>query len=84
MVYKGFYNLGPATLNNLFVLYTPERTLRSGDELRITPQLCYTAFGQRYIVYRGTQYSNSLPVSLKACQSMDSFKRTIKEYPGFD
>ena len=84
MVYKGFYDLGPATLNSLFVLYTPERTLWSGEELIIAPQFCHTPFGQKNIIYRGTQYWNSLPIALKTCQSLDLFKRCIKKYAGFD
>ena len=73
-----------AYLNELFVLYTPERALRSGDELQISSGLFLTAFGQRNIVYRGRIYWNSLPIAIKASPSTDSFKQAIKKYPGFD
>ena len=84
MVYKGFYDLGPATLNSLFVLYVPKRTLRSGDELRIESHFCQTTFGQKNIAFRGTLYWNSLPLVLKSSQSPDAFKLALKKYPGFD
>ena len=84
MVYKCFYDLGPTTVNDLFVLYVPERTLRSGDELKVKMHFCRTAFGQKNITFRGSVYWNSLPLALKSCESADSFKRSIKTYSGFD
>ena len=83
-VFKGFYDLGPVALNDLFVLHVPERALRSGDELRILTPKCNTAFGQRNLVYRGCLYWNSFPVLMKMSESADSFKNALKTYPGFD
>ena len=40
MVFKGFYDLGPVSLNNLFKLYIPGRTLRSSDELLVIVPKC--------------------------------------------
>ena len=82
-VYKGFYQLGPETLNALFELYVPERDLRSGDDLLIKCIKCHTMFGQKNLAYRGVIYWNSLPVAVKACVSPESFKRSIKAYEGF-
>ena len=71
-------------LSDLFELYVPERALRSGDDLRVKTPMCNTAFGQRNLTYRGGLYWNSLPVSIKASESADSFKLALKNYPGFD
>ena len=34
IIYKGFYDLGPDSLNQMFQLYVPERVLSSEDELK--------------------------------------------------
>ena len=83
MVYKGFYDLGPESFNNMFNLYVPERSLRSCDELRIEPRKCYTTFGQKSLAVRGSNYWNLLPVQLKGSESPESFKKGIKSYQGF-
>ena len=82
-VFKGFYQLGPESLNNMFQLYVPERDLRSSDELQIKCLKCQTMFGQKNLAYRGVIYWNTLPVSIKASDSPDAFKRAIKSYSGF-
>ena len=84
MTYKGFYNLGPDSLNNMFCLYVPKRSLRSEDELRITVPRCYICFGQRNFVAHGGNYWNMLPLDIKSCTSPESFKLALKRYPGFD
>ena len=84
MVYKGFYDLGPVALNDLFELYVPERTLRSGDELLVCIQKCKTIFGQRNIACRGGTYWNVLPITVKSSENADTFKYALKQYPGFD
>ena len=84
MVYKGFYNLGPNSLNQMFELYVPERVLRSGDELQVVMQSCKTAFGQKNLAYRGGLHWNSLPSQIKASVNPESLKRQLKVYNGFD
>ena len=83
MVYKGYYDLGPKTMNDMFALYAPERELRSGEELQIVvPKTC-TCFGQKNITYRGSIYWNGLPVTIKCSTSPEMFKKALKEYAGF-
>ena len=84
MVFKGFYDLGPVALNNLFELHVPERAPRSSDHLLIVTSKCNTAFGQRNLTYRGSTYWNSLPISIKSSESVNSFKVSLKSYNGFD
>ena len=84
MVYKGFYDIGPPALNYLFELYTPERMLRSSDELLVKVPKCNTAFGRHNIAYRGGMYWNTLPVVVKMNDRADKFKNALKQYPGFD
>ena len=83
MVYKGFYDLGPTAVNDLFILYAPKRELRSGDDLQVVIHKCNTAFGQKNMIYRGCQYWNKPPVAIKASGSPQALKKAIKEYQGF-
>ena len=83
MVHKGFYNVGPDSLNDMFVLYEPERELRSGDELQIVACKYNTCFGQRNIAYRGCKYWSMLPITNKSSTSPDALKKPIKLYHGF-
>ena len=80
---NGFYDLGPMSLNNMFELYVPERSLRSSDELRIKTQQCNTIFGQKSLAVRGAAYWNSLLVQIKTIESPDAFKKAINAYHGF-
>ena len=65
MTFKGFYDLGPSALNDMFCLYVPERTLRSEDELRIVVPKCHTNFGQRNLAFCGCIHWNQLTVGIK-------------------
>ena len=82
-VYKGFYKLGPETLNNLFELYVPERDLRSGDDVLVKLIKCNTLFGQKNLAYRGPYYWNSLPVHIKASTPPEAFEKALKSHSGF-
>ena len=84
MTFKGFYDLDPDRLNEMFCLYVPERSLRSEDELRIVVPKCNTCFGQRNFAVRGGIYWNMLPRDIKAQKSPDSFKTSLKTFEGFN
>ena len=71
-------------LNDMFCLYVPERCLHSEDELHIIASKSSTCFGQKSLTFRGSTYWNMLPVDIKACTSLESFKTALKQYGGFD
>ncbi len=83
-VYKGFYNLGPELLNNMFNLYVCERELRSTEQLHTTVPKCKTQFGARNFAVRGSLYWNQLEYEVKSAPSPDSFKERLKKFTGFD
>ncbi len=84
LVYRGFHNMGPPALNDMFQEYTPARDLRSCDQTLVEIPRCRSEFGWRNVRVRGGYYWNSLPQELKTCKTIDQFKRQMKSYPGFD
>ena len=83
LVYRGFYNIGPPALNNMFVAYVPTRELRSGDQLLVDIPRCHTEFARKNIAVRGGYYWNALPPEIKSCMTIDLFKLSLKKYIGF-
>ena len=77
-VYRGFYQLGPSSLNNMFELQTNVRDLRSNDQLQCVVLRCRTQFGERNFRYRGSIHWNTLPVDLKSATSSDNLKSKLK------
>ena len=78
--FKGFFDLGPPVLNNMFELLVSERNLRSNEQmLAITPK-CRTKFGERNFRFRAVIHWYSLPVEIKMSQTPDRFKLNLKQY----
>ena len=83
IIYKGFYDLGPESINQLFQLYVPKRTLKSADELNIKLPQSATSFGQKNLAVRGSGYRNSYPVEIKSKSTPATFKQVINKYTEF-
>ena len=78
-VYKGYYKLGPPSLNNMFELYTSERNLRANDQLQCVVPKCKTQFAERNLGYRGAKHWNCLTVDVKSARMADNFKLKLKQ-----
>ena len=78
-VYKGYYNLGPPSLNNMFELHTSDRNLRSNDQLQCVVPKCKTQYAERNLGYRGAIHWNGLPVEVKSATTSDNFKVKLKQ-----
>ena len=84
IVYQGLNNIGAPVYNDMFNYAAPTWDLRSADQLLAVVPICRTKFGENNMAYRGAIYWNQLPLNIKQSNSLDSFKRKMKDYPGFD
>ena len=82
IVFKCIHNLAPSYLSELISLYEPTRRLRSDKDrnLLIVPKTSLVTGGDRMFARLGPFLWNSLPQSLRCCQSLDTFKRHLKAY----
>ena len=80
-VYRGYYDLGPPALNNVFGLHVSERDLRSNEMLQARVLKCRTQFGERNLAYRGPIHWNGLATDIKTSPSINSFKEKLKNIP---
>ena len=78
--YKGFYDLGPPILNDMFELLILEHELRSNEELVAVVPRCKTKFGERNFRYRAVLDWNRLSTDIKKATSPDNFKVVLKTY----
>ena len=83
MVYRGYYNMGPPALNDMFQAYIPTLDLRSGNQLLVSIPHYRTEFARKNIAIRGGYYWHMLPYEIKSSETMDLFKQKLKTYNGF-
>ena len=84
IVYQGLNNIGAPVYNEMFNYAVPKRDLRSSDQLLALMPVCKTKFGENNMAYRGAAYWNQLPLHIKQSDSLDVFKRRMRDYQGFD
>ena len=84
IVYQGINNIGASVYNEMFNYAPSSRDLRSSDQLLAEVPKCRTKFGENNMAYRGAVYWNQLPLHIKQAATLDTFKRKMKVYPGFD
>ena len=79
-VYKSMYNLIPSYISSLFCPIQQSRyPLRSrSDPLLLQIPRINSKKGQQNIIFSGPTIWNSLPLSIRSCTSVASFKRTFK------
>ena len=70
----------PSYLKDLICLYTPSRTLRSGDKMLLHKPFKHLNFGQRSFHYAAPEVWNSLPFDLRACTNLNTFKKNLKTH----
>ena len=71
IVHKGFYDIGPDSLNKMFELYALYKELRSSDSLQIQISRVNIQFGSKSIRIRGAIYWNMLPTKVKRATTID-------------
>ncbi len=80
-VYKALTGLAPKYISDLLIPYSPQRALRSNNQLLLTvPRyLCKTEGGRAFSA-AAPKLWNSLPVNVRLAPSLDSFKSVLKSY----
>ena len=79
--YKALHGLVPEYLSELIHKYEPSRSLRSCDKLLLcVPKVNTVSFGERSFAYCGPKLWNSLPLNIRLCESVESFKAQLKAY----
>ena len=77
LMYKVVNSLTPTYLQDLFFPRVSHYRLRDSDGKQYVPKP-RTDYLKHSLSYSGAVLWNSLPESLKSCQSLSSFKRSLK------
>jgi len=81
LTYKALHGLGPQYLQDLLIPYVPEYGLRSGDDNLLTvPHSKLKSYGDRSFQFIAPKLYNELPHHIRMCDSITSFKRSLKTY----
>ena len=76
-VFKSIMHLNPQFMWSYFEEKPMPYNLRDGSKL-VLPKTKSSRFGINSLQFRGSFLWNNLPVSLKNCQSLNEFKRELK------
>ena len=81
MTFKCLNQLATSCLSDLLIHYQPSRTLPSSDkELLVQPRCHLKTHGERAFSFIAPKLWNTLPLSIKRCKSVESFKSTLKTH----
>ena len=80
LTYKTLATCQTSYLYNLLQLYHPSRALHSSTQQLLLVPYMSTDFGRRPFSYSSPATWNSIPISIKNCSSLYSFKRHLKSY----
>ena len=78
LTYKTLATCQPSYLYNLLQVYHPSRALHSSTQHLLHVPYMSTDFGRRAFSYSSPTTWNSIPISIKNCSSLYSFKRHLK------
>ena len=80
-VYKILQHSAPTYLEDMISVYTPTRTLRSmSDRTLLTIPRSALVVGDKCFSISASRQWNGLPLSLRECHSLDTFKKHLKTY----
>ena len=81
LTYKCLHNRAPANLQELVQPYEPVRSLRSSSKsLLQVPKTRLKTYGDRAFAKAAPILWNTLPLNIRECDSLDTFKTVIKTY----
>ena len=81
LTYKCIHNLAPSYLKELLEPYHPSRSLRSADQLLLrVPKTRLKTYGDRSFSKAAPTLWNGLPLSVRECDSLESFKSSLKKH----
>ena len=81
LCFKGLRTACPSYLSDLIVPYAPQRSLRSSNSnLLSVPRAHMKRYGQRAFTFTGPSTWNSLPITLRNCTNLTTFKTHLKSH----
>jgi hypothetical protein len=81
LCFKTLNNQGPDYLKDLLIPYQPTRTLRSSSSnMLVEPQVSMATYGDRAFSVAGPKLWNNLPSHVKACETVNAFKKALKTH----
>ena len=81
LTFKALHGLVPSYLSDLLKPYLPSRQLRSASQHLLTvPKTRYVTVGDRSFTKAGPVLWNSLPLQLRSCAILNSYKQQLKTY----
>ena len=81
VTYKILHGFAPTYLNELLFNYTPHRLIRlSSLNLLSIPKTRTVTYGERSVSVIAPKLWNELPITIKQCSTVDSFKSRLKTF----
>ena len=81
LVFKSLHGLAPNYLKDLLSYHAPARSLRFVDGLLLTvPRATLPTAGDRSFRVYAPQVWNDIPFTVRACESLNTFKRVLKTF----
>ena len=81
LTFKAPHHLAPSYLTDLLQLYHPTRTLRSSSDALLTEHSARLRnYGDRAFCVAAPKLWNNLPLNIRECGSVNSFKRLLKTH----
>ena len=74
------HKTAPSYLCDLIRLHDPSRCLRSSDKLLLDIPFTRSRFADKCFEVKAPKLWNSLPLSLRSCQTLNTFKSKLKTY----
>jgi hypothetical protein len=80
LTWKSLHGTAPIYLSNVLVPYNPVRTLRSSDKHLLVIPRTFSTLGDRAFSVVAPTLWNSLPLAIRSCSTLQSFKNLLKTY----
>ena len=80
LTFKCLNDLAPSYLSSTLQSYTPPRSLRSSSGLLLREHSTFKKYGERAFYNCAPNLWNKLPLELKQCNTVDTFKGHLKTY----
>ena len=80
ITYKVLTTGQPIYLSTLLNHYTPLHTLRSANRYRLQHPRVSTEFAKRLFSYLAPKIWNNIPLDIRLCSTLPTFKRHLKTY----
>ena len=80
LIFKCLCGKGPVYLSQLLERYVPERDLRSSEDHQLKDARVRKVYGSRAFAIAGPRLWNTLPITMKNCATVSSFKTAVKTH----